>query len=342
MHAILLAIALAQPAAAPKAERVGGSWPTLPASALGADAGSVGHEPLTRKRQPRNPSMHAILLAIALTQPAAAAKAERVGGKIGGFLQNLTWSPDGKHFLFTRGKGGTMALWTMNIDGRDLKPLLPKGTMPHFDGHFSPDGKQIAFVYDQLQGTDGKLQIDLVGSDGAGRKTLIPHKGAFEESPRWSPDGKHIAWVSTRKKNQDIWIVDHDGKNARPLTTDLAIDNNPTWSPDGKQIAFASARGGNFDIWVMTADGTSPRRLTNNPTMDYWPAWSPDGKRIAFTSNRDGNYEIYVMNADGTGQRNLTRHRASDNFAAWSPDGRRLAFISNRDGTPAIYIMEVP
>ncbi len=35
MHAILLAIALAQPAAAPKAERVGGSWPTLPASASG-------------------------------------------------------------------------------------------------------------------------------------------------------------------------------------------------------------------------------------------------------------------------------------------------------------------
>src|SRR5437870_4415931 len=49
-------------------------------------------------------------------QPAAL-KAQRVGGKIGGFLQNLQWSPDGKRFLFTRGQGGSMALWTMAVDG---------------------------------------------------------------------------------------------------------------------------------------------------------------------------------------------------------------------------------
>src|ERR1700704_372650 len=137
-------------------------------------------------------------LALALlgaAQPPAAPKAERVGGKIGGFLQNLCWSPDGKQFLFTRGQGATMALWTIGVDGSDLKPLLPKGTMPHFDGHLSPDGKQVVFVYDQLQGTDGKLQIDAVNLDGTGRRTLVPHKEAFEESPRWSPDGKQIAWV---------------------------------------------------------------------------------------------------------------------------------------------------
>src|SRR5712671_402393 len=123
----------------------------------------------------------ACFLALALigaAQPPSAARAERVGGKIGGFLQNLCWSPDGKQFLFTRGRGGTMALWTINIDGTDLKPLLPKGTMPHFDGHFSPDGKQVVFVYDRLEGTDGKLMIDVVNLDGTGRKTLIPHTGA--------------------------------------------------------------------------------------------------------------------------------------------------------------------
>ena len=229
-------------------------------------------------------------------QPAPA-KPERVGGKIGGFLQNLQWSPDGKRFLFTRGQGGTMALWTMAIDGTDLKPLLPKGPMPHFDGHFSPDSKQIVFVNDRLEGTDGKLMIDLVNLDGTGRKTIIPHTGPFEESPRWSPDGKQIAWVSTKAKTQDIWVCDADGKNPKQLTNDPAIDNNPCWSPDGKQIAFASARSGNFDIWVMKADGSEPRKLTNNPTMDIWPAWSPDSKKIAFISNRDGSHAIYVMEA---------------------------------------------
>src|SRR5947209_19172877 len=124
----------------------------------------------------------------------------------GDFIQHLQWSPDGKKFLFTRIHAGKMGLWTMNSDGTELKQLLAKNAQPHFDGHWSPDAKQIVFVYDVLQGTDGKLQIDTVAADGTGQKNLLPHKLAFEESPRWSPDGKWIAWTSTRNKNQDIWL----------------------------------------------------------------------------------------------------------------------------------------
>jgi TolB protein len=256
------------------------------------------------------------------------------------FLQHLSWSPDGKQFLFTRIHAGKMGLWTMNVDGTELRRVLPENAEPHFDGHWGPDSRRLVFVYDRLQGTDGKLQIDLINSDGSDRTNLVPHK-AFEESPRWSPDGKTIAWVSTREKNQDIFLISADGKNVRRLTNDPAPDNNPSWSPDGKQLAFCSARHGNFEIYVMNADGSDVRRLTHEPRMDYWPVWSPDGRQIAFTSNRDGNYEIYVMDADGKNLRNLTRHPAVDNFAAWSPDGRRLAFISNRDGGYNIYVMDV-
>jgi TolB protein len=256
------------------------------------------------------------------------------------FLQHLTWSPDGKKFLLTRIHGGKMGLWTLDATGGDMQRLLPASAEPHFDGHWSPDSKRIVFVYDKLQGTDGKLQLDIVSADGSEHKNLLPHK-AFDESPRWSPDGKRIALTSTRDKNQDIWMMDADAKNLKRLTSDTAADNNPAWSPDGKQIAFASARHGNFEILVMNADGANVRRLTNHPKMDYWPAWSPDGKRIAFTSNRDGNYEIYVMDADGANPRNVTKHPAQDNYAAWSPDGKRLAFISTRAGGYNIHIADM-
>ena len=172
--------------------------------------------------------------------------------------------------------------------------------MPHFDGHWSPDGKRIVFVYDILQGTDGKLQIDIDECRRHGPEEPAAAQGFFEESPRWSPDGKQIAWTSTRNKNQDIWIMDADGKNPKAPDQRPRHRQRPAWSPDGKQIAFTSARAGNLDIWVMNADGSGQKRLTDNPRMDYWPVWSPDGKQIAFTSNRDGNYEIYLMNADGT------------------------------------------
>ena len=85
----------------------------------------------------------------------------------GDFKQHLQWSPDGKKFLFTRIHEGKMGLWTMNADGGDLKPLLPHAT-PHFDGHWSPDGKSVVFVFDVLQGTDGKLQINTANADGNG------------------------------------------------------------------------------------------------------------------------------------------------------------------------------
>ena len=137
------------------------------------------------------------------------------------FLQHLSWSPDGKQFLVTRIHGGKMGLWTLEATGGDLKRLLPDNAEPHFDGHWSSDSKKIVFVYDKLQGTDGKLQIDVINADGSEHKNLLPHK-AFDESPRWSPDGKRIAWASTRDKNQDIWICDADGKNQKVYVLDRA------------------------------------------------------------------------------------------------------------------------
>jgi len=286
----------------------------------------------------------AVLALGLLCSPSAAAEPAVVRlTRDGGFKQHLSWSPDGKRFLLTRIHEGKMALWTMNADGTEMKPLLQ--AMPNiltFDGHWSPDSKRIVFVLNTLQGTDGKLQINTVNADGSDNKVLLPHK-AFDESPRWSPDGKSIAWVSTRDGNQEIYTIEVEKGLAslKRLTSEIALDNNPSWSPDGKQIAFCSARTGNFEIHVMNRDGSQVRRLTNHPSMDYWPAWSPDGSQIAFTSNRDGNYEIYVCKPDGTGLRNLTRHPGQDNYAAWSPDGKRLAFISNRDGGHDVYVLTV-
>jgi TolB protein len=272
-----------------------------------------------------------VLMLLAPVNHAAAQSPQRLA-KFRDFVQHLQWSPDGKQFLLTRVPPGKMGIWTMNTNGGDLKAILPKEPMPHFDGHWSPDGKRIVFVFDRLQGTDGKLQIDVIDADGQNHKTLLPHK-AFDEAPRWSPDGKRIAWCSTRDKNQDIWTCNAEGKDLKRLTSDPNADNAPAWSPDGKQIAFTSGRAGNLDIWVMNADGSDQRNLTTaSPKMDYWPAWSPDGKHIAFTSNRDGNYEIYVMDPDGSNPRNVSNHSAIDNFATWGPDGR-LAWISNRAGT---------
>ena len=278
-----------------------------------------------------------LCLCVSVVQSSSAGEPTRIV-EFRDFIQHLSWSPDGKKFLFTRIHGGKMGLWTMNADGTDAKALMPKEMNPQFDGSWSPDSMRIVFIFDRLQGTDGRLQIDVINADGTEQKNLMPHK-AFDEAPRWSPDGAKIVFASTRDKNQQIHVMDADGKNLKRLTGEFK-DTNPSWSPDGKEIAFTSARSGNFDIHVMNADGSNVRRLTQHAKMDYWPVWSPDGKHIAFTSNRDGNYEIYLMSPDGMNQRNVSKHPGVDNFATWSPDGRRLAFISNRGGGYGIYVLE--
>lgn len=258
----------------------------------------------------------------------------------GSFKQHLQWSPDGKTLLFTRIYQGKMALWTMPAAGGEMKRLLPEHKEPHFDGHFSPDGKRIVYVYDKLEGTDGKLRINVCAADGTDDQTFIPHK-AFEESPRWSTDGKLVLWVSTRGKNPDLYTVNAEGKDEKRLTTDPAYDLHPAWSPDGKHIAFTSGRSGRQKIHIMNVDGTGTKKLTDGEFLDSWPAWRPDGKRIAFVSNRSGNYDIWLMNVDGTDLVNLTDDPGQDTSPTWSPDGKKLAFVSTRAGGSDIYILEL-
>ena len=159
-----------------------------------------------------------------------------------------------------------------------------------------------------------------------------------------------IAFVSDRDRNDEIYVMDDDGKNQRNLTNHPDSDYSPSWSPDGTRIVFMSDRDGpvpkggglpTFEIYVMDADGGNQQRLTNHPRHDGNPAWSPDGKRIAFTSDRDGHVhaihgwptsEIYVMDANGGNQQGLTNNLNDDRQPAWSPDGKRIVFSAERDG----------
>jgi|GEM_PF-4988010 len=113
-----------------------------------------------------------------------------------------------------------------------------------------------------------------------------------------------IAYEQPAGGTTDIWIMNADGSNPRPLTADPARDWDPVVSPDGTRIAFASdrtnvagARGVNWEIWVMDIDGSNLRPVTANPAQDLSPGWSPDSQFITFTSNRNGPWEVFVIRA---------------------------------------------
>jgi len=154
-----------------------------------------------------------------------------------------------------------------------------------------------------------------------------------------SPDGNTIVFDLLG----DIYEIDIDGGEARPITSGVAWDMQPRFSPDGGRIAFTSDRGGGDNIWVVTADGANPVEVTKETyTLLNGPAWTPDGEWIVarkhFTSRRSlGAGEVWLYRADGsaTGGLQLTTRPTDQkdvNEPVFSPCGRYLYY--SWDATP--------
>ena len=104
-----------------------------------------------------------------------------------------------------------------------------------------------------------------------------------------SPDGERVAYVRhfndvmTDRRYENIWIVDADGANHRPLSAGKHRANSPRWSPDGRRLAYLSDEDGTTQLHVRWMDTGDTAALTSGALPPGSIAWSPDGSRIAFT-----------------------------------------------------------
>lgn len=106
--------------------------------------------------------------------------------------------------------------------------------------------------------------------------------------PQISPDGTQVAYVrrsfdiKTDKRRGDIWIVDRDGRNHRPLAGGAGSQSSPRWSPDGRRLAFVAVDDEGAQIHMhWFAEGVTAR-VTNLVEAPSDLAWSPDGRQLAF------------------------------------------------------------
>ena len=226
------------------------------------------------------------------------------------------------------------------------------------DPAYSPDGSRIAFRSGGALGYD----IFVMNADGSGRRQLTDtgsagSDGSAESEPAWSHDGSKIAFVS----NSEIWVMNADGSDQHPITSNSYDDTEPAWSPDGSKIAFESSRRdlGDTDrnIYVMDANGNNQTNITANSPPgcssncyqggDTDPAWSPDGSKIAYVHgygpptnpNAGGGLpNIWTMDPDGGNRTTLSNNPdVSAINPAWSPNGARIAYVGD-DGPDAANI----
>jgi len=205
-------------------------------------------------------------------------------------------------------------IWVMKLDDKPQK--LPN--VPPNCNHpaWSPDGNKLIFVCYTFE--KSKEDSDIWTFDlKTGNVQKLMTQDNIQSFPAWSPDGKEIVYTSGYRVNstkiiEELWRVNSDGTNPRPLINDGFYNIQPVWSADGKNIAFASSRSGNMDIWVVDKDGGNQNQLTFNKSYDADPSWSPDGSKICFTSTRSGRMEIWVMDSDGKNPRQLTGRSGSE------------------------------
>ncbi|MBZ5511592.1 MAG: Tol-Pal system beta propeller repeat protein TolB [Acidobacteriia bacterium] len=150
-----------------------------------------------------------------------------------------------------------------------------------------------------------------------------------------------IAFVSSRDGHKEIWLMDYDGANQRPLTHLGSIALSPRISPDGSRVAFSAITGGGWNIGMYSLDLGRTVSFPRFGGTNLSPAWAPDGKQIAFSSSRSGDPEIFVADSDGSHLRRVTAYRGPDVAPVWNPKtGAQIAWVSGRSGLPQIYLME--
>lgn len=149
-----------------------------------------------------------------------------------------------------------------------------------------------------------------------------------------------IAFVSRRTGNEEIWVMDYDGFNQRPITSYKSYSTTPRWSPDNTRMAFTSYESGNPQIYMFSMLTNRRVPFPSYKGLNTTPAWSPDGSKVAFCSSMSGDPEIYISDSNGLNLQRLTFATGVDISPVWNPKtGNEIAFVSDRSGTPQIYMM---
>lgn len=111
----------------------------------------------------------------------------------------------------------------------------------------------------------------------------------YASDPQISPDGKKVVYVRNffdimkDHRRSNLWIINYDGSDHRPLTSGHQNDSSPRWSPDGTRLLFVSSRERSTQLYVRWMDSGQTAKLTNLTKSPRGVVWSPDGRWIAFT-----------------------------------------------------------
>src|SRR5215510_6769248 len=241
-----------------------------------------------------------------------------------------------------------VAIWAMFFrpPKESPTPLLNIVPFTSFSGRetqaaFSPDGNQVAFVWDGEKGDNLDIYVKLIG---AGQPLRLTSHPAADTHPVWSPDGRYIAFFRQAAESSGFYLIPALGGTERKVADvfpyrDPFQGNSQYYSPDGKFLAVADKNSQEepLCIYLVSVETGEKRKVTApsaGSTGDSYPAFAPDGKTLAFIrSSSRATTDLYLLSLGGGATRRLTFDNTSILGLAWTSDGREIVFASRRGGS---------
>jgi dipeptidyl aminopeptidase/acylaminoacyl peptidase len=233
---------------------------------------------------------------------------------------NITWSPDGQHLLFTSAvypdcsadgqSGSDEDACDKNRDDAEaqskVKAKIFTSLLYRHWNHFTDDKRSHLFL---ASVDDGSFR-DLNPGD---THDVPPFSLGEPDGWDFSPDGKEIAFEEKKvddpalSTNVDIFTLRLDDPNAQPvkISTSPGGDFTPRYSPDGKWIAWRMQQCAGYEsdrFRLVLYDRGTKQIKELLPNFDRWvdeEAWSPDSKTILMTAGDHGEELLSVVDLSG-------------------------------------------
>lgn len=197
----------------------------------------------------------------------------------------------------------------------------------------------------------------------------------YISDPQISPDGSKVIYVRnfkdvmTDKNLSNLWIVNFDGTQNRPLTNGNQNDRYPRWSNDGSKIIYLSNKSGKTELYLHWMDTKDEMVLVEAESTPSNVRWSPDDQHLSFNMfvaeakvspirmpkkpqgadwNAPPKYidelnwrsdgvgelpsgynQLFTIPASGGTPRQLTDGPYNHSNAVWGKDGTHLYFSAN-------------
>ena len=261
---------------------------------------------------------------------------------------NLSWSPDGKKLAFTS-----------TIE--DKNPILSVKLPPRPEG---AKWARPAVLVDRLNwrrdGTGpvpkGYTHVFVIDALVGGTPQQVTSGDFNHGDAAWSRDGKTLFVSGVRKpeaeylrNDSEIYSINLETLEIKPLTDRKGPDQNPRVSPDGKWMAYTGYDDKRYtnhlsSLYLMDSSGGSKKLWAGNlASSPMGVEWAPDSSGVYYSMGERGSTNLYFVPFSGAPRKVTDGVHVLSAFSL-ANDGRVAAIRStpNNPGDLVTFIVKDP